>query len=44
MGVDAMGNRVLGGLPMASTPSATVRRSNAAGLICPSVECRRRWL
>jgi hypothetical protein len=26
---------------MASTRSATVRRSYAAGLICPSVECRR---
>ena len=28
----------------ASTPYAAARRSNAAGLICPSVECRRRWL
>ena len=28
----------------ASTPYAAGRRSNAAGLICPSVECRRRWL
>ena len=27
-----------------STPSSFARRSNAAGLIWPSVECRRRWL
>jgi hypothetical protein len=27
-----------------STPYAAERRSNAAGLIWPSVECRRRWL
>jgi len=29
---------------MASIPSEIARRSYAAGLICPSVECRRRWL
>ena len=29
---------------IASTPYAAARRSNAAGLIWPSVECRRRWL
>jgi len=28
----------------ASTPSSCARRSKAAGLIWPSVECRRRWL
>jgi len=27
-----------------STPYAAARRSNAAGLIWPSVEWRRRWL
>jgi hypothetical protein len=24
--------------------ASVARRSNAAGRICPSVECRRRWL
>ncbi|MEP6918721.1 MAG: ArsR family transcriptional regulator [Acidobacteriota bacterium] len=33
-----------GRFSMASIPSSRARRSNAAGLICPSVECRRRWL
>ena len=27
-----------------SYAACAARRSNAAGLTCPSVECRRRWL
>ena len=32
------------GTAASMTRYAAARRSNAAGLICPSVECRRRWL
>ena len=40
-GVEPVGNRALGGFSIGSTPSSFARRSNAAGLIWPSVECRR---
>ena len=38
------GKRRCGPFSTASTPSSLARRSKAAGLIWPSVECRRRWL